>query len=293
MMMNYDILEKKLIDIAKKISSQSNKQNTLSVSLVPIANRLGADIFLQFVNKPFRDAQISLNKPYKITLFRKSLDGIETSCKITSRDEKTITMRERFSVAHELGHLIAYNNLQIEPTLPSDKSEYWKQEKLAHSFARKLLLPEALITNWLNNNDVITINDCYKFASKLRVTLHVLSRSVCEHKKKFGFLKLVSGINEKSGKKILKVEDSICSGEFALPKHHAHILNEELVQILDSNQANYHQLNNWCFDKEYNQNNYKISWIKRIVGYASVNHRYLKIQEKYDTFWILFEHVET
>jgi len=58
--------------------------------------------------------------------------------------------RERFLVAHELGHLILYKEHNAKPL---GKSEYWKHEQLCDSFAQWLLIPAYIAHDAATNGD--------------------------------------------------------------------------------------------------------------------------------------------
>lgn len=74
------------------------------------------------------------------------------------------TTRERFSIAHELGHCIIWRTCGY---LPQGKADYWMHEALCNDFAAKLLVPasaverlvkplESKATKWLKAVDVLS-----------------------------------------------------------------------------------------------------------------------------------------
>lgn len=53
-----------------------------------------------------------------------------------------LTPRERFTVAHELGHALLESSCAIRP---SRASEYWALEEVCHEFAAKMLMPTEFV----------------------------------------------------------------------------------------------------------------------------------------------------
>jgi Zn-dependent peptidase ImmA (M78 family) len=60
---------------------------------------------------------------------------------------------ERFCIAHELGHLLLFRELDARPEGGSD---YWRFEELCDEFARKLLVPEDVVKDHLCCRDPIS-----------------------------------------------------------------------------------------------------------------------------------------
>src|SRR5438874_11567356 len=118
-------------------------------SIVEIAGSLGTVVSLRVHTMPqSSSAQLDFrHRPPKITLYRRGMVNGERE--VTASDENLLTVRERFSVAHELGHLIALTHLRVEPR--SDKRGYWEQERAINSFAGCLLAPDWLVREWLDS----------------------------------------------------------------------------------------------------------------------------------------------
>jgi IrrE N-terminal-like domain len=72
---------------------------------------------------------------------------LNTSVGGTGTQEERFTRLERFLIAHELGHLVLHQRGMKNPSGPS---EYWKVEKLCDAFARRLLVPEGLVANLID-----------------------------------------------------------------------------------------------------------------------------------------------
>jgi hypothetical protein len=72
---------------------------------------------------------------------------LNTSVGGTGTQSERFTRLERFLIAHELGHLVL---VQCGVRNPSGTNEYWKMEKLCDAFARRLLMPEGLVSSLIN-----------------------------------------------------------------------------------------------------------------------------------------------
>ena len=116
--------------------------------LVKFAEQWGIEVELRFYSngKP-RDAQSVLSpSQLRIIIYRRSdANGVVA---LTPQHEHLLRPRERFSVAHELGHCLAYRQFG---TLPenNDSKEYWAHERCMNDFATSLLVPDWLRKFWL------------------------------------------------------------------------------------------------------------------------------------------------
>src|SRR5437660_190573 len=117
------------------------------VSVLKIAHRLGTRVCLRLEKESQRtSARVNLSEtPPTIYLTRHSPVKGERS--LDSYEDGLLTSRERFSVAHELGHIVAYREFGVLPS--KEKSNYWAQEELMHRFAGVLLTPNSVIDRCL------------------------------------------------------------------------------------------------------------------------------------------------
>lgn len=82
--------------------------------------------------------------------FVKTIGGLEIRFPEAHNLDFTLSARQRFLLAHELGHFVLSTKTSVFPTT---KSEYWQIELLADSFARSILLPQTVMSNYLKNCD--------------------------------------------------------------------------------------------------------------------------------------------
>jgi Zn-dependent peptidase ImmA (M78 family) len=118
------------------------------VSVVSIAHELGTVISLRFHTSPGPHfAQIDLgDTPPKIIVYRSGQRNGERE--IREGDENLLSPRERFSIAHELGHWVAFSRFRIGPQ--SERRVYWEHERVMNAFAGCLLAPDWLVMRWLD-----------------------------------------------------------------------------------------------------------------------------------------------
>lgn len=71
-------------------------------------------------------------------------------------DASTIAARQRFTMAHELGHLLASDDQQIhkDRDIYSDESRRGESEMRANAFAAALLMPELELREWLSGRQL-------------------------------------------------------------------------------------------------------------------------------------------
>jgi IrrE N-terminal-like domain len=113
------------------------------VSVVKVAHELGVRVCVRLEKGCTRQTariELAATTP-TIYMTRHSL--VDADRHLDLHEDHLLTPRERFSVAHELGHLIAFRQLQVPPARV--KSEYWIQEECMHGFAAALLMPELMV----------------------------------------------------------------------------------------------------------------------------------------------------
>jgi len=74
---------------------------------------------------------------------------INTAIAGTGRERDPFTPWERFLVAHELGHLLLHRSKFPNP---NGKSEYWQTEAICDDFARRLLIPDAVMIETISGD---------------------------------------------------------------------------------------------------------------------------------------------
>jgi hypothetical protein len=83
-------------------------------------------------------ANVSGNKALLVNTAR----GAEIRIPPSTNVAGTSISRERFMIAHELGHLILERHCGVRPL---GISEYWRHEQLANNFAAMLLVPDRIV----------------------------------------------------------------------------------------------------------------------------------------------------
>ncbi len=91
-------------------------------------------------------------------------------------DATPISARQRFTIAHELGHLLASDDqhLHEDPDIFSASSRRGESEVRANAFASALLMPEALMKERLAEGNVVVPTLC-ALAGELRVSPSALA----------------------------------------------------------------------------------------------------------------------
>jgi len=206
------------------------------VSVVKIAREYGAEVLVRLHRTGGRrDAEIDfMSRPPRILVFRPgSVDGERI---LSEADERLLTVRERFSIAHELGHWIAYQKFRVKPG--QELRQYWGQEECVNAFASGLLAPDWLINTWLEEipeGELIPPTTLRHWAaSECRISEEVVATTLCEKRHGIGFMKLIAAKRKRDDASILKVLFSTCGMGLCLPKNHSHIVDARLRELLGS-----------------------------------------------------------
>jgi hypothetical protein len=209
------------------------------ISLVQLAHELGTIVSLRLYTTPGSPtAQIDLrNRPPKIILYRHS--KVNGEREIQREDEGSLTPRERFSIAHELGHWVVFSRFRIGPQ--SDNRTYWLQEQAINAFAGCLLVPDWLVANWLEgsppNRPVSPFALRYWAISQCRSSEEVVAKALARHRNSIGFLKLLPTTRRKDGTNVLQVLCSAAGDALRLPNERSHIDSPELFALLRANRV--------------------------------------------------------
>lgn len=91
-------------------------------------------------------------------------------------DATAIAARQRFTMAHELGHLLASDDQQIhtDEDIYSSGSRKGESEVRANAFAAALLMPESFITQWCGGRRMDRVLFC-ELSTELRVSPSALA----------------------------------------------------------------------------------------------------------------------
>jgi hypothetical protein len=204
------------------------------VSLVDVASELGAVVSLQMctdLDSP--GAQIDLrSRPPKVILYR--LGRVNGERELRSWEENLLSARERFSIAHELGHWILFSRFRIGPQ--TDNRTYWDHERAINEFAGHLLAPDWLVEHWLESTPkgmpVPPFALRYWAVSLCRSSEDVIAKRLVQHRSSIGFLRLLLSRRSKDGAEVLQVMCSAAGGALRLPNERSHLDAPELRQLL-------------------------------------------------------------
>ena len=229
--MTPDHLSESLLAIAKQLRPVTRSPY---ISLVNLAKNLGVIVELRFhTGTETRVAQSDLNRSQpKIFLYRKS--STEGILRIASDKEYLLTPRERFSIAHELGHFLAFKNLNAPPVLKeADPAEYRRQERCMDHFAESLLVPEWLVKLWLmgvSDQEPISLEGLKKWSvAQCGVSGEVVASALARVEPKVGFLKAAEAVRRANGKNLFIVLYSVHGTDLQLPNLHSYIDDERFV----------------------------------------------------------------
>jgi hypothetical protein len=203
------------------------------VSVLKVAHELGATVKLRLErSRAVSTAQIDVrDRPPNIILYRPaSVDGER---EVRLWEEGLLTPRERFSVAHELGHWIVYR--EFKTGIHSDKRMYWMQEEAINAFAGLLLVPDWLVARWFE--EIPTGTPVPPFAlrywanTQCRCSEEVVAKSLAHGRNSIGFLKLLVTKRARDGSHVLKVLCSAGGSALSLPSEHSHISDANLLDL--------------------------------------------------------------
>jgi hypothetical protein len=178
-------------------------------------------------------AQIDLRtQPAKIILYR--FGKLKGEREIARDEEGLLSPRERFSIAHELGHWLIFNHFQIGPQ--SDERLYWKQEEAVNFFAGHLLVPDWLAEGWLKESPEgmpVSPFALKYWAEQCQVSEEVIAKALARRKSSIGFLRLLPTRRKRDGTPVLQVLSSATGGGVQLPNERSHIDNSKLRRLLE------------------------------------------------------------
>ncbi len=220
----------------EQIASSMRPAGRSFVPVLKIAHQLGTRVCLRFERERERlSARVELSrKPPTIYLSR--LSPVTGERYLDNHEDHLLSPRERFSVAHELGHLVAYDKFHLLPA--GEKSEYWIQEEWMHKFAATLLTPDSLIDNCLNGLRLgepvcpFILRDAA--ADIARLSQEVLATQLCLKRRDIGFLKVAFAKKKADNQPVLRVLFSASGDQLRLPKNHSHIDHGHLLRRLES-----------------------------------------------------------
>lgn len=265
-------LLKDILDAATKLRPE---QPDPGVSVLDVAHSLGIPVVMKTGAHLNRGGKIEFSQPPRITVYRSAATAVTRE--MMKGDDRLLNRSEKFTVAHEIGHWILTTRLGVKPSVnrSSQKESYWAQEGLVNAFAGALLVPEWYLKRCLVDapeGTLITVSHIRDWASRIDVSLEVLTRELCRLRDGIGFMRLTLIKRKKDKRHALKV-DEVCSGEnLTLPNKYKHILNERLQKIITNKATGVSLLRGCSFDEQH-IDNYYISWLETLASSGLVTQR--------------------
>ncbi|MBI3198920.1 MAG: ImmA/IrrE family metallo-endopeptidase, partial [Rhodospirillales bacterium] len=202
----------------------------------------------------------------KIQLIRRS--DAEGVMPLSPHQEHLLSPRERFSVAHELGHCLAFTKFNVKPLQrDADRTEYREQEECMDDFASSLLVPAWLSDRWLSRisgPEPVAISQLLSWAAKeCKLSGHVVALALTRAEPSIGFLKLAEAIRTADKKRFFIVFYSCYGNELHLPNQHAYISYDDDDKLAENIQTPHgaRQIESWKFN-DSSQKKLQIAWVE-------------------------------
>jgi hypothetical protein len=119
---------------------------------------------------------------------RTSALGYEVVLMRSTARPRPLTSRERFTIAHELGHILLDVRLHWQPR---SKDEYRLREEWCNRFAARLLVPAKLFPSRSINDPADALELAVTLSGNCRVSLQMAARRVAEQNRGVVFFALV------------------------------------------------------------------------------------------------------
>jgi hypothetical protein len=169
-----------------------NPSGTAPVHVRKLLNDMGVEIRKE-VRRGKRGPSAELERVgdnYRITLWR------------DHRSPHPLSTRERFSVAHELGHILLIAKFALQATT---KTEYFEYERWCNEFAASLLVPDQLIVGIASYSPRAVLEFVPKVSAQCKVSLEVAGRRVVDEHKGVALMVCRQTMNA-GGTRVLEVQ---------------------------------------------------------------------------------------
>lgn len=199
--------------------------------IISLAHTLNIDVCIQGLPQGEKlDAHIDLDgeRP-TIALYRTA--NIAAARRLDPEKESELTPRERFSIAHEIGHWLAFDRCGLRPHPTTDHDAYWADEKLCDTFANMLLVPDWQVDGWLAPISAgvgIVPAQLRRWAASARVSRPVVANAIVRRRNDIGFIQMTSRVGEGRASSIFVVEFSTAGRDVSVPARKTHMRDPEL-----------------------------------------------------------------
>lgn len=173
---NYCLVERLVDTPSSSIKALPREFCDISTANVDWANQLAEKIHREFRLGDYPAALLIkyLEEEYGVLLISRPLEDGSAACyrednrSVIMINEKEVRWRQTFNIAHELFHLITWNELLISK-IQSSEELFHKNEKLADAFAAALLMPQQMIDLDVRGNK-LTYSFIVALAGKYQVS---------------------------------------------------------------------------------------------------------------------------
>lgn len=208
------------------------------VSIILLAQKLGLRVRLTITSAAVsRKAHLVMDTQGEIVLFRSGPSP--ASLLLGAHDEHLLRPSERFSIAHEMGHWLAFMQFGLSPIEPTkgNASEYWRQERIFNRFAGRVMVPDWLIQSWLSDrasHEPIAVKELNQLSTELRISRIVIAARICERMENVGFLELNVDAADDSTNVTFRVAEVATGSAFKLPNIHKLIRDHSLSELFEA-----------------------------------------------------------
>jgi hypothetical protein len=175
---------------------------------------------------------VSLVLEGRVSIFLYRTGTQPGSRRLAPEDEARLTVRERFSIAHELSHWVSFargGHAPIALGQNTDDRAYRADEALCDDFANRLLVPDWLVDGWLDPIPAgagIPPAQLRRMAASVRVSIEVVAHAIVRRRSGLGFMK-VSKMPERGeiagAAPLFLVEFAIAAIGVRVPRRRDHI----------------------------------------------------------------------
>lgn len=245
---------------AERLSASDGCERT---PLLNIADRLGLVVWLN--GHPVRSegpsGRLDYTSPPRVTINRVAQSPFAK--RLTIDDEELLRPRDRFTLAHEIGHWLAYCRFDVGPA--TNRSEYWQDEAAVNQFAGRLLVPDSLVDAWLGTlscQQGVHVQQMTTWARQAVVSREVASLRLCQRRKGIGFLALQARSSRQQYFPDLLVSHSATDPSLNLPGRRRVLRSERLSTLLSAATTDADRLPHFSFDRHRRQvKTYYVSWV--------------------------------
>jgi hypothetical protein len=171
----------KYASVLYQIAAELSGTSQVPIAVGSICKRLGVSSVRREAIADGRSLLVDATKAPKILLRDSPHLG---------EDKKPFSCWERFVIAHELAHLLLH---KANAKAPAGEEEYWRVESICDEFARRLLVPDRLLLEFVpasNWTAIELLRTTFKIADRAKVPWSAAAQRVTELVTQSGFFRL-------------------------------------------------------------------------------------------------------